>query len=44
MKMLFALAAVLTSAALTVPTVSGREALPGVTVASAGAGAAPRAA
>ena len=38
MKMIIALAAVLTSAALTVPTVSGAQPIPEVTVAYAGAG------
>ena len=38
MKLIIALAAVLTSAALTVPTVSGAHAIPEVTVAYAGSG------
>ena len=43
MKLIIALAAVLTSAALTVPTVSGSAATPGVLVASAGSSDSQRA-
>lgn len=43
MKLIIALAAVLTSAALTVPTVSGPDSTAKVLVASAGAGEAARA-
>lgn len=43
MKLIIALAAVLTSAALTVPTVSGTAATPEVLVATAGAGEGNRA-